>query len=329
MTPTHLLVVCLAICMAVAGCSRTGSGEADALPAVTTATVDSAEPGDEVGDGATTSPPATLPSSTEAVPTTTDPTAPARRTVPEAPPLTRPEWLGTRTLTTGPNGFASAQPTPPELADRRLPTIDTLPPPAAGAGDGTGEAAPPFVSTIGPLDGEPLERSTWEEGCPVPPSELRYVTVSFWGFDGLAHQGELIIAAAQAEGIAGVFEKLYNARFPLEEMRIITPADLDADPTGDSNNTGSFVCRAVTGGTRFSEHAYGLAIDVNPFHNPYLRNEVVLPELATIYTDRTRVLPGMIMPDDVVVQAFADIGWRWGGDWNSLKDWQHFALNNR
>ncbi len=114
------------------------------------------------------------------------------------------------------------------------------------------------------------------------------------------------------------------------ERLAITPAQaLDAPPTGDGNTTGAFVCRPVTGGTSFSQHAYGLAVDVNPFQNPYVKgagaDRVVLPELASAYLDRSRSAPGMIRPGGPVVRAFARIGWTWGGDYRSLKDWQHFS----
>ncbi len=262
----------------------------------------------DASPSATTTPTATTP-------TATSPTNPSTTT----PPLTRPEWLGQRTLPTLDNGFAPAQDTPPELVDRELPTIDTLPPPP----DET------FAATIAVLAGEPLARSTWVEGCPVPAEQLRYITVTFWGFDDRHHTGELIVHEDEADNIVAVFAQLHAARFPIEEMRIVTPADLDALPTGDGNNTASFVCRAVTGGSRFSEHAYGLAIDINPFHNPYIRGQLVLPELASSFLAREALSPGMIGPDSIAVEAFAAVGWEWGGDWNSLKDYQHFALHNR
>lgn len=230
----------------------------------------------------------------------------------------RPDWLGTRTLPTTPNGRATAQTTPAELEGRRFATIDTLVPPTDG-----------FNSTVDPLAGEPLQRSTWRSGCPVPAEELRYVTVSFWGFDGRPHQGELILNATVADDIVGVFRTLYDARYPIEEMRIVTQADLDAPPIGDGNNTSSFSCREVVGGTSFSEHAFGLAIDINPFHNPYIRDGYVLPELATFYLDRSIDEPAVIADDSIVVQAFDELGWGWGGRWNSLKDYQHFSANNR
>jgi hypothetical protein len=236
-----------------------------------------------------------------------------------APSPTRPDWLGTRVLTTNAEGIAAAQPTPPELIDRRLPTIDTLPPPTSDT----------FEWSVGPLTGDPLARSTWTEDCPVERDELRYLRLTFWGFDDRPHQGELIVNQEVVDDIAEVFRALYEARFPIEEMRIVTQADVDAPPTGDGNNTTAFVCRPVVGGSRFSEHAYGLAIDVNPFQNPYRRGEVVLPELATSYLDRDPTRAGVITEDGVVVQAFDAIGWGWGGRWSSLDDYHHFALNDR
>ncbi len=268
------------------------------------------------------SPPAvTAPQSTST--STAEASVPSSSTVSPAPPVTtpRPAWLGSRTLPTNGDGFGIAVATPAELVDRRFATVDTLPPPPDDR----------FHATVERLSDVPdaLARSTWTEGCPVPPEELAYLTVSFHGFDGLNHTGDMIVAYAVADDIVSVFEQLHAARFPIEEMRIVTRADLDAAPTGDTNDTTGFVCRPVTGGTSFSEHAMGLAIDVNPFHNPYIRGDLVLPELAVVYTDRSRDRPGMIQPGDVVVEAFTAIGWKWGGDWTSLKDYQHFSANGR
>ncbi len=126
-----------------------------------------------------------------------------------------------------------------------------------------------------------------------------------------------------------MFARLFEAGFPIEEMSITPQEGLEAPPTGDGNDTEMFVCRPVTGGTGWSEHAYGLAIDVDPFQNPYVKGDIVLPELARAYTDRSRLLPGVITEGDAVTAAFDDIGWGWGGRWNSLKDYQHFSRSGR
>jgi D-alanyl-D-alanine carboxypeptidase len=214
-----------------------------------------------------------------------------------------------------PDGHGVAQPTPPDLVDRRLPTRDLLPPPV----DDT------FTATIAPVPDDVLARSTWRPVCPVPPADLRYVTVVFRGFDGAAHTGELIVATRVAEDVAAVFGELFAAGFPIEEMRVVEASELTAPPTGDDNNTTAFVCRPAVGSTRWSAHALGLAVDVNPFQNPYRKGDLVLPELASAYLDRDHEQPGMIHDGGPVVAAFERIGWTWGGRWTSPVDLHHFS----
>ena len=108
-------------------------------------------------------------------------------------------------------------------------------------------------------------------------------------------------------------------------MRLVTGADLEARPTGDGNNTAAFVCRAARKQTRWSAHAYGLAVDVNPFQNPYRRGDLVLPELAGAYLDRAAAAPAWSAPATSSTTAFAAIGWTWGGTWRSPTDYMHFS----
>jgi D-alanyl-D-alanine carboxypeptidase len=239
---------------------------------------------------------------------------------PEGGPTTQPAvaWrVGARPLPLRPDGFGKVLPTPAALRDRRLPTVDRLPPPPGGR----------FRSAVRPIGPAARARmgATWKPGCPVGLDDLRYVTVSFRGFDGRAHTGELVVHRRVAAQVVEVFTRLYRARFPIEEMRLVTGADLEAHPTGDGNNTAAFVCRPARQQTRWSAHAHGLAVDVNPFQNPYRRGDLVLPELASAYEDRSRARPGMIRRGDVVTSAFADIGWTWGGSWRSQKDYMHFS----
>ncbi len=216
------------------------------------------------------------------------------------------------------NGFGEIRPTPPELDPRRFTLPDQLPPLP-----GTG-----FVSLVTtPAPARVIARSTWKPGCPVSATGLSWVRLTFFGFDGARHTGELLVNRTVADDLVRVFRSLFAARFPIEEMRITRADELDAPPTGDGNNTGAFNCRPTTGATSYSQHAYGLAIDVNPFQNPYTKGALVLPELASSYLQRGRVRPGMIEPGGPVVRAFDAIGWTWGGTWRSLKDYQHFSQN--
>ena len=234
------------------------------------------------------------------------------------PGTVAPAWLGTRPLPTTAAGFGEVRPTPPGLRDRRFTLPDRLP-----ALPGSGFAS--RVTT--PAPGEVIARSTWAPGCPVGVRDLAWVRLTFWGFDDARHTGELLVNRSAAADLVRVFHALYDARFPIEEMRITTKAEQTAPPTGDGNDTSAFNCRPVRGATSYSQHAYGLAVDVNPFQNPYLKGGLVLPELAGAYRDRAWQRPGMILPDGPVVRAFARIGWGWGGSWHSLKDLQHFSAN--
>ena len=252
--------------------------------------------------------------------TTEPPTSESTTTETTEPdPFMRPAWLGSRPLALRPDGLGVPQPTPPELTDRRLATPTHLPPPPD---DG-------FHHTISAVPEDVAARSTWRPECPVGLDELRYVTVSFWGFDGGHHTGDLMVHASAAEDIVEVFSRLHRARFPIEELRVMTAEELNAQPTGDDNLSGVFECRPAVQSDSWSEHARGLAVNINPFHNPYVRGDAIRPELASAYLDRDNVRPGMITPGDVVTQAFADIGWHWGGNWNTLKDWMHFSPSGR
>ena len=261
--------------------------------------------------------PTAAPTPSTAAPGTT--TAAPATTSTTVDPFAPPAWLGTRVLPTDADGFGQVQPTPPELDPRAIQMPDVLPPPA---GDD-------FESTVAPVPPDVVARSTWSADCPVALEDLRYVTVTFWGFDGEHHRGELLVHASAADALVEVFRAVDAARYPIEEMRVVARPELDLPPTGDGNNTTAFVCRPVRGSTTWSEHAYGLAVDVNPFLNPYVRGDLVLPELASAYTDRSRTDAGLLHDGDAVVEAFAAIGWEWGGDWSSLKDFQHFSANGR
>lgn len=228
------------------------------------------------------------------------------------------EWqLGAEPLPVRPDGFGRVLPTPPELRKRRLPTTDLLPPPP----DAQFRSS---VRRIGPKIRDRMGES-WRPGCPVGLDDLRYVRVSFWGFDNEPHTGELIVHRREAHNVTRVFDTLYRARFPIEQMRLVTSTDLPAQPTGDGNTTAGFACRQVRQQSNWSAHSYGLAIDINPFQNPYARDDLVLPELASAYLDRSWQRPGVIQPGGVVTRAFAEINWTWGGSWQVPRDYMHFS----
>jgi hypothetical protein len=183
---------------------------------------------------------------------------------------------------------------------------------------------PAFESTVETVTAERLGPS-WRAGCPVGPSQLRLIRMSVLGFDGEVYQGELIVASSVVRDVIGTFADLYRARYPIERMETVEKYDADDDLSMAANNTSAFNCRPITGGTAWSNHSYGKAIDINPVQNPYVtRSGTVLPPNGKPYVDRTRTDPGLIHADDSTVRAFERRGWSWGGYWTNPIDYQHF-----
>lgn len=187
---------------------------------------------------------------------------------------------------------------------------------------------PEFLFTVNEVSAEELGAS-WREGCPVAPSDLSRVTLTHFGYDGSVREGELIVATVWAEDLASVFLTLLEAGFPIERVEPVSAYGADDDASMAANNTSAFNCRTVAGTSRWSEHAYGRAIDINPLVNPYVSGSQVEPPGGEAYLDRDPSVPGLIVDGDVVVEAFASIGWEWGGHWESVKDYQHFSATGR
>jgi len=171
-------------------------------------------------------------------------------------------------------------------------------------------------------------RTSYHDGCPVPLADLRYLRLSYWGFDGAPHTGELVVSARVAEDVVTAFRSLFAHRFPIRQMRLVDDFGGSDDDSMAADNTSAFNCRPVTGGSGWSEHSYGEAIDINPVENPYLSGSTVLPPAGRAFLDRPDK-PGVIHAGDVAVQAFAAIGWTWGGTWTSPVDLQHFSRSGR
>lgn len=203
-----------------------------------------------------------------------------------------------------------------------------------------------FRSSISPVSRSRLGVS-WNSRCPVAPSDLRLVRVSYWGLDSRAHTGEVIVNRAIAQATVAGFRSLYAGKFPIEQMLTVdrymsasavapdgSTTDgplLDANtppPLGPQgaitdvrNNTYAYVCRKVTGGSTWSRHAYGMAIDINPFYNPYVSRSQVIPSGGYASRDSK---PGKFVGGSWAVASFTDQGFTWGGNYRSIKDYMHF-----
>jgi D-alanyl-D-alanine carboxypeptidase len=185
--------------------------------------------------------------------------------------------------------------------------------------------APRFVGTVSAVTRADLPYS-YRPGCPVTPAQLRVVRVRHWDFSGRARVGAVVVRSDVARDIVAVFRRLYAARFPIRRLRPIDAYRADDAASLAADNTSGFNCRyaIAPGPKRWSSHAYGLAIDVNPVENPYLDRGQVRPPAGRRYLDRSRYRPGMAVPGGVLVRAFAAVGWSWGGRWSS-PDYQHFS----
>ncbi len=189
-----------------------------------------------------------------------------------------------------------------------------------------------YSATIAEIDAptaQAMRGVSLPEGCPTALEDLVVLKVAHHDFEGGRQMGTLIVARSEAEGLREVFRQLYEAGYPIERMRPAHTYDgSDAAMMAD-NNTSAFNCRKTTSGSRWSEHSYGTALDLNPAYNPYVRGETVLPARARPWADRTAEHPALIHAGDPVVTAFAGVGWRWGGLWRSIKDFQHFSRSGR
>ena len=201
---------------------------------------------------------------------------------------------------------------------------------AAPAGGG---AKPPFVSKVQTIDREREKRMTgrsWHRGCPVPVRQLRLVRVRHWGFDGNIHRGRLIVHEEETREVLRAMRSLFRQEFPIRRMEVIDAYGGDDHRSMNADYTSAFNCRFVAGTSRWSQHAFGKAIDLNPIENPYVTSSGhVSPPAGRPYADRSRDAKGMIKSGSSTVRAFRRVGWEWGGNWSGTKDYQHFSSNGR
>jgi hypothetical protein len=192
----------------------------------------------------------------------------------------------------------------------------------------TGPAAadPAFRGSVSSLPDEVtalVRRYTWHEGCPVPLNRLAYLSMTYWGFDGAVHDGEMIVYASLADEVLAIFKELFVRRFPIDKMRIAARYG-DKNVTHDDDDTEAFACRAdYESPGKFSKHAYGIAIDINPVVNPLIEKGAVSPADGASNADRAQRRPGGIYPGDAIIDIFAEHGWTWGGFWQP-PDLMHF-----
>jgi hypothetical protein len=310
-TPTHAAVAVASAAVALAaGCGQAPGAASPSSRATTTAAPSTSA-------STTTTAPAT--------PRTTTTTTRAAKPAPAPTAITK-----------------SATPRPTTRAAASAPSA--LPPvPRAGAEPAVrfprnraavGAGANAVVSAIPDAVWSAMVGYSWTPGCPVGRSGLRHVSVNFWGFDGKRSRGALVVNRSIAPQTAAAFTRLYEQRFRIRQMRPMD-ASWGKNPKGpgandyaamEADNTSAFNCRYVGGEEAskvYSKHAYGTAIDVNDFENPYVASD------GTVYPDaywlrRRGPAPGVFSSSSsAAVRAFTSQGLRWGGLWSN-PDYQHF-----
>ncbi len=210
----------------------------------------------------------------------------------------------------------------------------TLAAEVVGYGDAVyqGQPGPAFSATIAPLSAArkaAMVGVTWRPGCPLGLDSLRIITMPHWRFDGRADAGELVTSASAADAMVAAFNRIWDAKEPIDKMEPVERYGGSDDAADAANDTSSYNCRTTSTGTQ-SNHALGLAVDVNPLQNPYLHADgTTLDPDAQRYANRALQEPGVIHTGDPVWSAFVSVGWRWGGTVISPPDYQHFSPTGR
>jgi len=181
-----------------------------------------------------------------------------------------------------------------------------------------------------------IKGNSFKKGCPVPLKDLRYLTIKHLGFDGEDKIGELIVHKDVASNVLKIFEELYDISYPIYKMKLVSDYKANDWESIEDNNTSAFNCRPVTGKkNKWSKHAYGRAIDINPIENPYIsRKGKIYHKESLQYRKRahkedTLKDKAVLLKKDKAVKIFEKYGWKWGGDWITIKDYQHFEYKKR
>lgn len=173
-----------------------------------------------------------------------------------------------------------------------------------------------------------IEGKSFPQNCTTARSELRYLRILHRDLEGRTRVGEMICNRSIADDLLTIFRTLYDARYPIQQMVLIDRYDADDERSMQANNSSAFNFRFVAGTKQLSNHSRGLAVDINPLYNPYVRTAngrtIVEPSTAVPYADRTRTFPCKIDKNDLCYKEFIRHGFSWGGDWKTRKDYQHF-----
>ncbi len=189
---------------------------------------------------------------------------------------------------------------------------------------------------ISPVDDATFARikgKSYKDNCPIPLEDLRYLRVLHKDIDGNTHSGELVCNVYIASDVLEIFRAMYEAGYPVEKVRLVDEYGADDETSMRDNNSSCFNFRFISHTTRISKHGLGLAVDINTLYNPYVKTVdgklTIEPATAEEYTDRSREFPYKIVKGDLCYKLFTERGFEWGGEWKTVKDYQHFEVSDK
>ncbi|MDO4988340.1 MAG: M15 family metallopeptidase [Synergistes sp.] len=175
-----------------------------------------------------------------------------------------------------------------------------------------------------------IKGKSYKDDCTLPLSDLRYLHILHKDIYGRIFEGEMICNVYIAKDVLDIFKKLYKADYPIERVRLVDEYDADDETSMRDNNSSSFNFRFISHTKIVSKHGLGMAVDINPLYNPYVKESkgkvYVEPETAHKYTDRNSDFAYKIDKNDLAYKLFTEHGFEWGGNWKSVKDYQHFEV---
>lgn len=169
-----------------------------------------------------------------------------------------------------------------------------------------------------------MQGKSMPENATISYDELRYLTVFHYDYEGRVRKGELVCNKTIAHELLCIFRALFSRAYPINSIRLVDDFNADDEASMQANNTSCFNYRTVARSETLSKHALGLAIDINPLENPYVKGSFVQPSTATVFVDRNKEFPHKIDETDFCKEVFESFGFQWGGYWRSVKDYQHF-----
>ncbi len=192
-----------------------------------------------------------------------------------------------------------------------------------------------FEASIKPINKQIKQRmvegKSWQKSCPVQLKDLRYIRMKHRNFYRSEKMGEMIVHKDVAHEVVDIFRELYQIKYPIRQMRLVSDFRGSDWQSIEADNTSAFNCRKATGSKKWSKHSYGKAIDINPIENPYIaRNGRITHKDSIKYRKRVHknssyADKAVLLKKDKATKIFEKYGWKWGGDWNGIKDYQHFA----